>query len=669
TPKRAGVIALEVARTLQIAHDNGILHRDIKPANILVDQDRPYLTDFGIAKLRTHPSSHASETRGFIGTLAYASPEHEEGSRVDERSDVFSLGIVLFEMITRSRPFQGATDLQTFIQILDRDVESPSLAQFSPGISPRLNSIVARCLAKRPEDRYQSAGELADALAEYLGVSIEPLEAKPQAPLIAVDTAPEASSPLPATAWRVIAWAMATGALVLATVGLTTWWLQDESTASSETVSGVGTAHSINESVKRFVGPNVTDQECQDFAAQENPEVTQVVLDGCTNVTRRGLEALAQVPTLESISLIDLAMGSEKYSNEGVLNLQDLPSISWTCDLQIEQRAPKGVTAEKFSYDAVTGSLFDATNPIVLLQIHGREGAWMELLVNGHLHPEKTEGRTATENFLRAIAKYGNQVRDIHRLWLFKADLDPEAVQAVGKFDSLKHLRFDYSRLGNEAESESLLKSLNAPSNLEFVVLTSTGISDRDLSVASFGPALNRIDLTTGLGASSFPKNRVQGPGLVDLLRRHPSLSLVNLHLAESLQLSSLLPLADREEPLNLVIGTDTLPLVAELTPKDVVDVLWELAAGKGIEPPGGSLQVGPIDPAVVGRIPDQDLERMINEVLDPEGFSAARATLLASLDARVRSRLQAVLAEGNDSQKQYARMVMDFFDEPAETP
>jgi serine/threonine protein kinase len=185
SPRRAAKLCHQVALTLQIAHDNNIVHRDVKPSNILIQDDQPLLTDFGIAKvLGSSAPGETGQTQGFLGTLNYASPEHRTPEQIDARSDVFSLGIVLFQIITGQLPFDGADDWERFLKIADRCVAAPKLSKLRSGVDPLLDDICGRCLENDPHQRYQSAAELARDLERYLGQTNEqsPVSGKPASP-------------------------------------------------------------------------------------------------------------------------------------------------------------------------------------------------------------------------------------------------------------------------------------------------------------------------------------------------------------------------------------------------------------------------------------------------------------------------------------------------------
>ena len=162
--------ARQILAALRFAHRNGVVHRDIKPHNVLVDEEgRVKVTDFGIARAG---ASEMTEVGSIIGTAQYLSPEQARGAPVDARSDLYSLGVLLYELLTSEAPFNGDTPVEIAMKHLSAVPEPPSAKRSE--VSPELDSVVLRALAKNPEDRYQSAEEMeADlsAISKGMGIS------------------------------------------------------------------------------------------------------------------------------------------------------------------------------------------------------------------------------------------------------------------------------------------------------------------------------------------------------------------------------------------------------------------------------------------------------------------------------------------------------------------
>jgi serine/threonine-protein kinase len=163
-PTAAAIVA-QIAAALDAAHASGLVHRDVKPANVLIAAAAPlhvYLTDFGLTK-RTSSQSGITKTGLFVGTIDYAAPEQIKGWPVDARADVYALGCVLFEMVAGQPPFRRENEYATMYAHTSEP--PPALSSMAAGVSPALDAAVARALEKAPENRFQSAGDFARAVA------------------------------------------------------------------------------------------------------------------------------------------------------------------------------------------------------------------------------------------------------------------------------------------------------------------------------------------------------------------------------------------------------------------------------------------------------------------------------------------------------------------------
>ncbi len=204
-PWQAAGLAAQVAEALDAAHRAGLVHRDVKPANVLLAGDgRVKVADFGIAK--AVEDADLTQPGLMIGTAKYVAPEQVEGKPVDARTDIYSLGVVLYEMLCGRAPFEADSEAATALARLQRDPLRPR--QVRPGVPKVLEEILARAMARAPEHRYESAADLRAALlaagaapspeADLTAANVAPLAPLPRLPVLGQTAATPGSTGAPA---------------------------------------------------------------------------------------------------------------------------------------------------------------------------------------------------------------------------------------------------------------------------------------------------------------------------------------------------------------------------------------------------------------------------------------------------------------------------------------
>src|SRR4051812_30232991 len=175
-PQRALEITSDILAALEYSHRAGIIHRDIKPGNVMLTRSGDVkVMDFGIARAMTGATSTMTQTAAVVGTAQYLSPEQARGEHVDQRSDIYSTGCLLYELLTGRPPFMGDSPVAVAYQHVREDAVPPS--KLNPDVSPAIDAIVLKAMAKNPANRYQSAADMRNDVQRALAG--RPVEATP----------------------------------------------------------------------------------------------------------------------------------------------------------------------------------------------------------------------------------------------------------------------------------------------------------------------------------------------------------------------------------------------------------------------------------------------------------------------------------------------------------
>src|SRR5689334_2576246 len=162
TVDEAVKILAQLAPGMDEAHSKGIVHRDLKPSNILFDsKGTPYISDFGIAKLSQAQSGNMTGS-AIIGTPAYMAPEQAQGTGVDGRTDIYAVGIILYEMLTGKQPYEADTPMAVAFKHITDPV--PNIRDVNPTLTPDVDQVIQMAMAKNKDDRFATAGDMVDTL-------------------------------------------------------------------------------------------------------------------------------------------------------------------------------------------------------------------------------------------------------------------------------------------------------------------------------------------------------------------------------------------------------------------------------------------------------------------------------------------------------------------------
>jgi serine/threonine-protein kinase len=431
-------IALQIAEALAAAHEQNLVHRDIKPGNIiLTKQGQVKVLDFGLAKALGQTIGDATQTRtgAVMGTPAYMSPEQVEGKTVDGRSDIFSLGVVLYEMVTGHSPFRGKSKTPVEIMHAVMHDEPPSLKEIDPLLSESLVQTIERAMAKNPEGRYASMREVVAELRKLKG------ERESDSSVIRKAVA---SAPLPAN-WfkRKPRWIFASlAACLLVGVTATSIWLLTR----KENTQTTGTSTTQIKSLAVLPFKTLSEQQGEDYLGIG---LTDVMITRLSN-----LNELAVRPTNSVL----------RYSSQDPLQAGEALKVDSILDGSIQQqgdrvrvtmrllRVSDGQPLWAFQCDEKCTDIFALQDTIsnkvteaLALRLTGdeRERLLKHYTENHEAYEAYAKGRSATdritkENLQKAIESYKQAV-----------ELDPSfALAWVGLADVYANMTTDYGQPG-----------------------------------------------------------------------------------------------------------------------------------------------------------------------------------------------------------------------------
>ena len=329
-PNRALEITTGVLGALEYSHRQGIIHRDIKPANVMLATNGDVkVMDFGIARAVADSGATMTQTANVLGTAQYLSPEQARGETVDARSDVYSTGCLLYELLTGRPPFQGESPVAVAYQHVRENPLPPST--LNPDIGPEADAIVMKALTKNPANRYQSAAEMRTDINRALQgatVAAPPVMAEPPTQALTAITEPEEEEKSRKGAY----WALAIGViLAIAVLGAGAWALLggdtntvpvpnvvgDKLAKAEQTLDDAGFAVNVETQTSDVKKNTVLTQDpAGDTEADEGSTVTLVVSAGPEQVEVPDVVGLAQQVAIEQVQDAEFRVDTEAIDDD-----------------------------------------------------------------------------------------------------------------------------------------------------------------------------------------------------------------------------------------------------------------------------------------------------------------------------------------------------------------
>lgn len=523
--RRCIELLLQLTDALNHAHSRKILHRDLKPSNIILrknadkkqsESETLKIVDLGIAKVLTSSSvasSSLTKTGELIGSPAYMSPEHSQGEDLDERSDIYSLGCVMVELLTGRPPYEGAHSVQVILKHINEPLEHVEHQMRKAGVTEELIRVILCCLAKNREHRYANTKQLQDDIIKL---------SKGEAPENARVVRPPRSRHIsPTTSVVLLIVSVILAVPLAAAFGVVTMgWMQAMSKVTAypyiaNAAHNHRTAH--NTSLQQINSSQITDELLR-TASKQDLEMTSLDLSGSRvtdkglsyltkwrnlrhlylddmNITDRGIQQLQSMNRLETLALsgtqitdkgVERLVGMKRLrklflkgtmiSDAGLASVAKLPDLRQLC-----------LTKTRVS-DA--GLSYLQSTPIESMHLVGTRvtdvGA-RNLSKMASLHELQLKSTALTDSGLQALS----HLPALSYLDVEHTDITDEGVKSLTGSKSIVHLDLSRNRIGDKA-----LKYLETMPNLKELELAYTVVTDRGVESLKSLPSLRNVDLT-----------------------------------------------------------------------------------------------------------------------------------------------------------------------------